>query len=278
MTSVGLVPGEVVYVVYGDDPYCVHARLLTGHVRGSSWVVVSPMFDFFEEDISLENPDLVVVSMGRAPGLPPFEVRPEQLFDFNPVLVPVQITVLVAVGGRLAGRENGVDTHLRWLPSGCNPADAPSRGFVDHGEPGDGRAMGDGVGVGLGPSRALDVEGVEGPPFLLYASPPTALVSALRTAGGPHRRPGEGGVGPGSAIGLALAMLEGTQREHAEQEAALREAPAAQTGSSSVAPEPLGHVSEELENTRDSREEQAAQKNVKPGQGGGGDGAGHAAM
>jgi hypothetical protein len=199
------VPGEVVYVVYGDEPNLFHARLLTGHIVGASWIVVSPSFDVFEEDISLANPDLEVVRFGRGPGLPPFGLRPEQLFDFTPVLAPAQITALVAEGGRLAGLEQrarglAVPPQPPLPPPAAGPpglqlpagGGAPGGGAVvaapavgplvvpaavagavvlpvpgadgslpathlwviaDE-EPGAGRALGDAVGVGPGPTQA----------------------------------------------------------------------------------------------------------------------------
>jgi hypothetical protein len=312
MSTGTMVPGEIVYVVYGDEPDLFHARLLTGHVVGPNWIVVSPTFDIFEEVISLENPDLVVVSFGRAPGRPPFGVRPEQLFGFNPILVPVQTTVLVAVGGRLAGLgrwARGVAVPSR--PPRAPPVAGPPGPQLSAGGgvPGGGAvvaapavaplvapaaATGDCVDVGLGPSQALLEEGEEGPTLLLYTSPPTALLSASRLSLEPESEDqyverileelAEVERREQDSPRAELAMLAGIQRELAEQEAAYREASAAQTGSTMATPELRGHVSDELErdggiekNAREVKKEQAAQKNVKPGQGGGGDGAGHVA-
>ncbi len=93
--------GEVVFIAYADAPALFHARLLAGHIVGHSWIVVTPSFGVYEEDVSLANPELETLRFGRAPGLPPFGLLPANLYDFVPALTPAQITVLVAEGGQL---------------------------------------------------------------------------------------------------------------------------------------------------------------------------------
>ena len=76
--------GDIVFLVYDEAPDLYHSRLLTGHVEGSSWIVVTPTFDVFEEDISLTNPYLIAVRFGRGLGIPPYGVRLDMLYEFNP--------------------------------------------------------------------------------------------------------------------------------------------------------------------------------------------------
>ncbi len=44
--------GEVVYVVYGGEPELFLTRLVAGHFVGQDWIVITPLFDAFEGDVS----------------------------------------------------------------------------------------------------------------------------------------------------------------------------------------------------------------------------------
>lgn len=53
--------GHLALLNYGERPVVWHARLLLGHVQGTSWVILTLDHDSYEEDLSIHNPDLVVL-------------------------------------------------------------------------------------------------------------------------------------------------------------------------------------------------------------------------
>lgn len=57
---------------YGEIPQLWHTRLLLAQTNGSSWVILTPDMDMYEEEMSLHNPDLNgFYYAGLAGGIPP---------------------------------------------------------------------------------------------------------------------------------------------------------------------------------------------------------------
>ena len=56
--------GDVWFVDYGEQPPVVHSRLLAAHVQRSTWVIVTPDFDIYEEQLDDQNPDVSAVFQG----------------------------------------------------------------------------------------------------------------------------------------------------------------------------------------------------------------------
>ena len=96
--------GDYVLLLYNGYPDVYHKRLLIGWVDGGTFIVVTPTFDVYAEDVSGNNGDLddvrVCIGNARPPGLANVVI-----FDFNPVLSPAQITRLTEEGERLASVE-----------------------------------------------------------------------------------------------------------------------------------------------------------------------------
>ena len=53
--------GDMVLLDYDEVPRLWHMRFLVFHVQTTEYIVVTPDFDIYVEDISLANPDLVGV-------------------------------------------------------------------------------------------------------------------------------------------------------------------------------------------------------------------------
>jgi hypothetical protein len=52
-----------VYVVYGGEPELFLTRLVAGHFVGQDWIVITPLFDAFEGDVSLADLELEALFM-----------------------------------------------------------------------------------------------------------------------------------------------------------------------------------------------------------------------
>ena len=50
--------GSLVFVDYGEQPPCIHARLVLQHVENLDFVVCSPDMDIFTETLDISKPDL----------------------------------------------------------------------------------------------------------------------------------------------------------------------------------------------------------------------------
>lgn len=69
------------YVRY-DEPLW-HCRLVLCHVKDAKWVVLSPDFDMFVEELTSTNSDLSGVQVGRHDGSPPASLAAAPLYTFG---------------------------------------------------------------------------------------------------------------------------------------------------------------------------------------------------
>ena len=93
--------GDYVLLLYNGFPNLYHKRLLIGWVNGVDFVVVTPTFDVYTENVTAANADLddVRVCIG---GARPAGMAHAQIFDFNPGLTAAQVARLLEEGERLA--------------------------------------------------------------------------------------------------------------------------------------------------------------------------------
>ena len=108
-------PGDEVLVNYGDDDGGLwHTRMVLDHVHSNDYVVASPDYDIFTEELSLQNPDLEGLRL-RPPGggMPPGLAR-APVYGFGPITAPDRIHLLQE-GARIAAAERAA---LGILPAG----------------------------------------------------------------------------------------------------------------------------------------------------------------
>ena len=77
--------GDVVFLDYGEVPQVV--RLVAAHVQDDLYVIVTPDFDVYEEQLSALNPDVVSYHYG-GPGLAPAGVDPARVYGFRALSAP----------------------------------------------------------------------------------------------------------------------------------------------------------------------------------------------
>lgn len=195
--------GDIVFLVYDEAPDVYHARILTGHIEGSSWIVVTPTFDVFEEDISLTNPDLIAARFGRGVGIPPCGVRLDMLYEFNPPFTRAQIIALITEGERLAMLKR----QARGLVPG--PAVPPVPPFAPPAPP---------AGAGVAPAAAVPAAAaVVAAPAPVAAAPAAMLVPYAGPVPDAHGTPPVGYVwaiadedfGDGRALGDVVEVGPG---------------------------------------------------------------------
>ena len=76
--------GDICFVNYGEVPPCIHARLVGAHVHADTWVIITPDFDIYEEQLSNMNPDYTAFHHG-GPGLGaavPAGLNPAHVYSF----------------------------------------------------------------------------------------------------------------------------------------------------------------------------------------------------
>ena len=95
--------GDVVLVQYGGFPMW-HERLVCAVVVAPEYVVCTPTYDFFAEELSMANPDLSGVEVYMLDGTPPPPINPHMIFGF-PAFDFVRHRRLLAERGRLADLE-----------------------------------------------------------------------------------------------------------------------------------------------------------------------------
>ena len=177
--------GTMVLVRY-DTPV-FHERLICGQVRDSDHVVCSPTYDFFVEQLDLNNDDLTAIRFYQADGTPPAGVNPAQLFQF-PGMTAAQRTALLVEGVRLANVERRA---LGLVPDLAMPGAAVAGG-------GGGGVAAPAAGAAVPPAAPPGA-----PPVAGAAAPLVAAPAAAPPGGGPILpvAPGQprGLTGPGGA-------------------------------------------------------------------------------
>eukprot|EP00438_Fugacium_kawagutii_P025699 Skav229290 [mRNA] locus=scaffold544:87897:88883:+ [translate_table: standard] len=77
-------PGDVCYVQYGEA--VVHERLLGCHIHNSTWAIVTPDWDVYDEQMEAGNPDLTFFAYGGGLGRTPSPgVNPPDVYGFGPL-------------------------------------------------------------------------------------------------------------------------------------------------------------------------------------------------
>ena len=114
--------GDVVFLDYGEVPQVVHTRLVAAHVQDDLYVIVTPDFDLYEEQLSALKPDVVSCHYG-GPGLgavPPAGVDPARVYGFQ-ALTAIEYQRLMHQGKMYA---NGLRAGLGLPPVGAPPVPA----------------------------------------------------------------------------------------------------------------------------------------------------------
>ncbi|CAE8710731.1 unnamed protein product [Polarella glacialis] len=88
----GIEIGSEVYVDYGQGE--LHCRLITGHVQGSEYMVCSPDFDHFPEQLDHNNPDIEAIRFPAGPGLLPHGVDPNTVYGFGAMTAQARDAIL----------------------------------------------------------------------------------------------------------------------------------------------------------------------------------------
>lgn len=99
-----LEPGTWAWLYYSGDNVW-HTRLLLGCVNGAEYVVATPGFDTFIEEISAANADLEGLRVGTKAYELPVGIGVDGVYTFNPPLTAESIARLCAEGARLAAAE-----------------------------------------------------------------------------------------------------------------------------------------------------------------------------
>ena len=76
-----LAPGEYAWVCYEGPEH--HMRLIGAWVDAGEYVVVSPDYDFFIEQLDAANADLSGLRFGEANGAPPVGLQGQPLYTFR---------------------------------------------------------------------------------------------------------------------------------------------------------------------------------------------------
>ncbi|CAE7708857.1 AMY1.1 [Symbiodinium sp. CCMP2592] len=78
-------PGDIALVNYGERPTLWHMRVLLAPTQGSSWIILTPDHDLYEEEMSISNPDFVGFHMCGADGVIPPRINPRNVYSFAPL-------------------------------------------------------------------------------------------------------------------------------------------------------------------------------------------------
>ena len=99
-----LAPGTWAYLYYdGDDVW--HVRLLLAWCDGAEYVVLSPDYDMFIEEISAANADLGGLRIAGQTTELPVGLAGQPVYAFNPPLSGAQVGDLILEGSRMARAE-----------------------------------------------------------------------------------------------------------------------------------------------------------------------------
>ena len=101
MTTLGV--GRLVFVCYdGFGEY--HERLILAHIGGSSYLVATPDWNIFVEQLDMANPDITAFRIGPAAGGLPVGINAGDVYGFGP-LSAADRAALLAEGVERADQE-----------------------------------------------------------------------------------------------------------------------------------------------------------------------------
>ncbi len=120
--------GGIALLNYGEVPLTWHTRLLLAHTQGSSWVVATPDFDIYEEEMSHSNVDLIDFYYCGPLGAIPARIPAASVYGFAP-MGPDRLGELMQQGRVHAA---GIRAHLPGAAAPAAPA-VPLPGVLGHG-------------------------------------------------------------------------------------------------------------------------------------------------
>ena len=110
MVPAGYAPfenGRRAYLEYSAEPGLLHERIIAGHVQNDEYVVVTPDFDIFVEQVSAHNVDLDGCRIGPAGGGRPVGLGGAQVYGFG-AIAPNDLQGLFAEALDLANQERAI--------------------------------------------------------------------------------------------------------------------------------------------------------------------------
>jgi hypothetical protein len=99
-------PGRRVFVAYLGYEDLYHERLVLAHVNLTNYVVATPDYDVFTEQLDTANPDLVAFRMATVAGALPLGIQAAQTYRFA-ALSAADEAALIAEGAAVAVQERG---------------------------------------------------------------------------------------------------------------------------------------------------------------------------
>ena len=78
-------PGHLALMNYGEVPPCWHTRILLARVTDISWVILTPDYDIYAEELSIHNPDLIDFEYLGSNANPPARIPLAQVYGFQPM-------------------------------------------------------------------------------------------------------------------------------------------------------------------------------------------------
>ena len=76
--------GEIAYLRYHGDPGVVHTRVIVGQVQDDEYMIITPDYDIYVEELAMHNPDLAY--LWRSPdGRVPRGLPGHQIYGFAPM-------------------------------------------------------------------------------------------------------------------------------------------------------------------------------------------------
>ena len=80
-------PGALALVNYGENPPhgLWHVRVLLSHVTGNNWVILTPDYDRYEEQLDHLNPDYVDFEYVGVSGQIPARIPANRIYRFAPM-------------------------------------------------------------------------------------------------------------------------------------------------------------------------------------------------
>lgn len=143
--------GGIALLNYGEVPLTWHTRLLLAPTQGSSWVIATPDFDIYEEDMSHSNTDLSDFYYCGPLGAIPARIAAASVYGFAP-MGPDRLGELMQQGRVHAA---GIRANLPGAAAPAAPA-VPLPGVLGHG------AAAVAAPVGMGVPPAVPIAGAGG--------------------------------------------------------------------------------------------------------------------
>lgn len=101
------VPGDAVLVHYVTDPAPrpSHVRLILAHVDATNYLIITPDFEIYAEQLDRGNAELDGVRVLQFPAQSAFGIPGNQIYIFRIWPTPAELATLIAEGAQLASAE-----------------------------------------------------------------------------------------------------------------------------------------------------------------------------